>query len=158
MHANAKNFFDAILSFILWSFSLLLQLSFGVNSPINYWTCVSSTTDPWWHITCKGKTKGLCLTALLTKPPAPYSAIHKAAVRPAAVQNDLRRSFLPAAPIDSQWTLFCSTGIVPGKARNGSASSFVNRAVSYQHTGGRNDPQRPFPHWRLHGWNGEMVE
>ena len=44
-----------------------------------------------------------------------YSAIHKAVVRPAAVQNDLRRSFLPAAPIDSQWTLFCSTGIIPGK-------------------------------------------
>ena len=44
-----------------------------------------------------------------------YSAIHKAAIQPAAVQNDLRRSFLPAAPIDSQWTLFCSTGIIPGK-------------------------------------------
>ena len=45
----------------------------------------------------------------------PYSAIQKAAVRPAAVQNDLWRSFLPAAPIDSQWTIFCSTGIIPGK-------------------------------------------
>ena len=58
-----------------------------------------------------------------------YSAIHKAAVWPATVQNDLRRSFLLVAPIDSQWTLFCSTGIVPGKAGNGSAGSFVNRAV-----------------------------
>ena len=44
-----------------------------------------------------------------------YSAIHKAAVQPAAVQNDLWRSFLPVAPIDSQWTLFCSIGIIPGK-------------------------------------------
>ena len=26
-----------------------------------------------------------------------------------------QRSFLPAAPIDTQWTLFCSTGIIPGK-------------------------------------------
>ena len=42
-----------------------------------------------------------------------YSPIHKAAVQPAAVQNNLRRSFLPAAPIGSQWTLFCPTGIVP---------------------------------------------
>ena len=58
------------------------------------------------------------------------SAIHKAAVRPAAIQNDLRRSFLLAAPIDSQWTLFCSTGIVPGKAGNGSADGFVNSAVN----------------------------
>ena len=48
------------------------------------------------------------LTALFT-----YSPIHKAAVRLAAVQNDLRRSFLPEAPIGSQWTLFCPTGIVP---------------------------------------------
>ena len=59
----------------------------------------------------------------------PYSAIHKVAVRPAAVQNDLRRSFLLAAPIDSQLTFFCSTGIVPGKAGNGSAGGFVNSAV-----------------------------
>ena len=58
-------------------------------------------------------------------------AIHKAAVRPATVQNDLRRSFLPAAPIGSQWTLFCSTGIVPGKAGNGSAGGFVNSAGKY---------------------------
>ena len=43
------------------------------------------------------------------------SAIHKAAVQPAAVQNGLWRSFLLAAPIDSQWTLFSSTGIIPGK-------------------------------------------
>ena len=57
------------------------------------------------------------------------SAIHKAAVRSAAIQNNLRRSFLLAAPIDSQWTLFCSTGIVPGKAGNGSASGFVNITV-----------------------------
>ena len=77
----------------------------------------------------------LALSFLVTRPPdttvhaAFNSAIHKATVRPAAVQNDLRRSFLPAAPIDSQWTFFCSTGIVPGKAGNGSAGGFVNSAV-----------------------------
>ena len=31
-----------------------------------------------------------------------HSAIHKAAIWPATVQNDLRRLFLPEAPIDSQ--------------------------------------------------------
>ena len=55
------------------------------------------------------------ITRLETMDEAAYSAIHKAAIRPTAVQNDLRWSFLPAAPIDSQWTLFCSTGIIPGK-------------------------------------------
>ena len=44
-----------------------------------------------------------------------YSAIHKAAVWPATIQNNLRRLFLLVAPIDSQWTLLCSTGIIPGK-------------------------------------------
>ena len=28
-------------------------------------------------------------------------------------RNAPKRLFLPTAPIDSQWTLFCSTGIVP---------------------------------------------
>ena len=77
-----------------------------------------------------------------------YSAIHKA-----AVQNDLRRSFLPAAPIDSQWTLFCSTGIVPGKAGNGSAGGFVISAVTALFTklpaGGRNDLRDRSP---IHGF------
>ena len=30
-------------------------------------------------------------------------------------RNNPQRPFLPVAPIESQWTLFCSTGIVPGK-------------------------------------------
>ena len=48
------------------------------------------------------------------------SAIHKAAgslvtghSQKTACRNTPQRWFLPAAPIDSQWTLFCSTGIVP---------------------------------------------
>ena len=44
-----------------------------------------------------------------------YSAIHKAAVQPAAVQNGVWGTFCTAAPTDSQWTLFCPTGIIPGK-------------------------------------------
>ena len=48
------------------------------------------------------------------------SAIHKAAGSlvtgrslKTAGWNAPQRWFLPAAPIDSQWTLLCSTGIVP---------------------------------------------
>ena len=35
-----------------------------------------------------------------------YSAIHKAAGLSAAVQKGLWRSFLPAAPIHTQWDIF----------------------------------------------------
>ena len=46
----------------------------------------------------------------------PYSAIHKAAVpKKTTGHNTPQRPFLLAAPIDSQWTLFHSTGIVPVK-------------------------------------------
>ena len=58
---------------------------------------------------------GVFQPAFFWEWPVTNSAIHKAAVQPATIQNGLWRSFLPVAPIDSQWTLFCSTGIIPVK-------------------------------------------
>ena len=57
------------------------------------------------------------------------STIHKATVQPAAIENNLWRSFLPVAPNDSQWTLFCSTGIIRGTAVNRETTGFVSSAV-----------------------------
>ena len=54
-----------------------------------------------------------------------YSAIHKAAGLPATSRNALQRPFSHLQPKG----FFPFHGIVPGKARNGSTSGFVNHAV-----------------------------
>ena len=65
------------------------------------------------------------------------SAFHKAArslvtgrSQKTAGWNAPKRWFPPAAPIDSQWTLLCSTGIVPVEIMEWpAAGGFVNSAV-----------------------------
>ena len=63
----------------------------------------------------------------------PNSTIHKAAIRPAAIQNVVWRAFQPPAPFMAYGGFRNCTRKNHGMARNHEASSFVNSTVMHFH-------------------------